>query len=180
MGPFAKGQVCCRWGICQKLARCRRRRLKGISYTLKFASKRQKEAPTDYTVMPLEALWWVEDGEFDITKPDNWHWIAMIMQPAHITESMFREALADLRAKRPNPALDRLRLETFTEGLCMQTMHIGPYSTEPETVSKMTAFAAENGYALRGKHHEIYLGDPRRSAPEKLKTVIRLPIQRGG
>ncbi len=154
--------------------------LYGISYTLKFASKLRNENPIDYTVMALEGLWWVEGGEFDITRPENWRWTAMMMQPDHITEEMHQEALAQLREKRPNPVLDKMRFETFHEGLSMQIMHIGPYSEEPATLAKMDAFARENGYTLRGKHHEIYLGDPRRAKPENLKTVLRHPIQKAG
>jgi hypothetical protein len=145
----------------------------GISYTLKFQSKLRKQNPTDYPVMPLEALWWVTDGHFELSKPDNWCWRAMMMQPEHIDAKMFNEALVQLRAKKPSPALQRLRLEQFCEGLCIQTMHIGPYSREPATVERMHAFAQENGYLVANQHHEIYLGDPRRSAPEKLKTVLR-------
>jgi hypothetical protein len=100
----------------------------------------------------------------------------MIMQPGHIDRAMFQEALAQLRRKKPSPGLDRLRLETFAEGLSMQIMHIGPYSAEPATIEKMHAFARDNGYSLRGRHHEIYLGDPRTAAPEKLKTVLRQPV----
>jgi hypothetical protein len=145
----------------------------GISYTLKFQSKLRKKNPIDYSVMALEALWWVEDGRFELSKPDNWCWRAMMMQPGHIDAQMFAEALAQLARKKPSPALKRLRLERFCEGLCIQTMHIGPYSTEPATVERMRAFARENGHQLANQHHEIYLGDPRRSAPEKLKTVLR-------
>jgi len=83
----------------------------------------------------------------------------MIMQPDHITAEMYQEALAQLWEKKPNPALDKMRFETFHEGLSMQIMHIGPYSEEPATLAKMDAFARENGYTLRGKHHEIYLGE---------------------
>jgi hypothetical protein len=150
--------------------------LYGISYTLKFMSKLRQENPIDYAVMALEGLWWVEDGEFDINVPGRWCWTAMIVQPDHITAEMVQEGLAQLRAKRPGPALDKLRLETFHEGLSMQIMHVGPYAEEPATIARMHAFAQENGYRLRGKHHEIYLGDPRRSKPENLKTVLRQPI----
>jgi hypothetical protein len=102
----------------------------------------------------------------------------MMMQPDHISEAMFQEGLEQLRKKKPNPALDRLRFETFHERLSVQIMHIGPYSEEPATVAKMDAFAKENGYAFRGRHHEIYIGNPRRAAPEKLKTVLRHPVER--
>jgi hypothetical protein len=152
--------------------------LYGISYTLKFTSKLRKKKPIDYTVMALEGLWWVDSGEFDFNKKDQWRWTIMIMQPEHITETMYQEALKQIRKKKPNPALDRLRLERFREGLSMQTMHIGPYAEEPRTIEKMKAFAQENGYSFRGKHHEIYFGDPRRTKPERLKTVLRQPIQK--
>jgi hypothetical protein len=150
--------------------------LYGISYTLKFVSKQRKEQPIDYTVMALEALWWVEGADFDITHPAGWRWTAMIMQPDHISHEMFSNAFDQLRQKKPSPAIERLRFETFHEGLCLQIMHIGPYSTEPATLRKMGEFARENGYAYRGKHHEIYLGDPRRADPEKLKTILRQPV----
>lgn len=152
--------------------------LYGISYTLKFMSKLRTENPIDYKVMGLEGLWWIEEGEFDITQPGNWHWRVMILQPAHITAAMFEDGLAQLRQKRPNPALDLLRLATFHEGLCMQTMHLGPYADEPQTVARMKDFAQASGYEPAGKHHEIYLGDPLRSAPEKLKTILRQPTRR--
>lgn len=88
----------------------------------------------------------------------------------------FQFAMVQLRQKRPSPAIDRLRLATFHEGLCMQIMHLGPYANEPQTVARMQEFAQANGYERAGKHHEIYLGDPLRSAPEKLKTILRQPI----
>ncbi len=154
--------------------------LYGISYTLKFMSKQRKENPIDYTVMGLEGLWWVEEGEFDITNPENWHWRAMIMQPEHITAEMYQQALEQLHKKKPNPALDKLRFERFHEGLCIQTMHIGPYAEEMRTIARMDAFAEEHGYSMHGKHHEIYLGDPRRADPSKLKTVLRHPVRKIG
>jgi hypothetical protein len=145
----------------------------GASYTLKFQSKLRKKSAIDYPVMALEALWWVDNGRFEISKPDNWSWRAMMMQPDHITKEMVAEALAQLHNKKPSPGLDRLRLERFHEGLCIQTMHIGPYSAEPATVARMRAFADANGYTLADQHHEIYLSDPRRCAPAKMRTVLR-------
>ncbi len=150
----------------------------GASYTLKFQSKLRKKNAIDYPVMALEALWWVEDGRFEISKPDNWSWRAMMMQPEHITAEMFAEAIEQLHRKKPSPGLHRLRLERFTEGLCIQTMHIGPYSTEPATVERMHAFAEENGHTLANQHHEIYLSDPRRCAPAKMKTVLRHGVEK--
>lgn len=150
--------------------------LYGLAYSLKFMSKQRPENPIDYPVMPLEGLWWVEDGKFDITIKDNWHWQLMINQPQHITPEMFQEAIQQLGKKRDNPDLHRARLQPFHEGLSVQIMHIGPYSTEPATVARMEAFAAEKGYQMRRNHHEIYIGDPRRAQPEKLRTILRHPV----
>jgi hypothetical protein len=151
--------------------------LYSIAYTLKFMSKGREDNPVDYTVMALEALWWVEGDEFDINRPDNWCWTAMIMQPDHISQAMFLQAREQAQAKKPELPLEKLRFETFHEGLSMQIMHVGPYADEPATIAKMDAFARQEGYRLRGKHHEIYLGDPRRADPAKLKTVLRHPIE---
>jgi len=150
--------------------------LYGISYTLKFISKLSKEHPLDYGVMALEGLWWTETGECDFSRDVPWQYTLMIMQPEHITPALFEEALSQLKKKRDSAALPRLRLERFWEGLCVQVMHIGPYADEPATIARMRAFAQENGYRFRGKHHEIYLGDPRRASPERLKTVLRHPV----
>jgi hypothetical protein len=157
--------------------------LYGASYTLKFMSKLRQTDPLDYTVMALEGLWWTDAGDFSFNAEDPWRWTMMMLQPDHIGETMFQEALQKTREKaaaksEDNPAIDELRFERFHEGLCMQIMHIGPYSEEPRTIAKMEAFAAENGYQKSGKHHEIYLGDPRRAKPERLKTILRQPVSR--
>ena len=157
--------------------------LYGISYTLKFMLKKRKTKAIDYPVMALEGLWWVKDGVFDITVKDNWFYKLMILQPEVITKELFEEGLEQVRKKRgDSAALSKLRLTNFKEGLCVQTMHIGPYATEPATVERMRAFAQENGYrdlvGSGGKHHEIYLGDPRKADPAKLKTVLRHPIEK--
>lgn len=149
----------------------------GISYTLKFMSKQREQDPIDYTVMALEGLWDVDVGEFDINRKDNWLWTLMIMQPDHIDQDMFALACQQLLKKKGNPAIEKLRLERLHEGLSIQTMHIGPYSEEPATVARMQAYAQDNGYLMRGCHHEIYLGDPRRAQPEKLKTILRHPVE---
>jgi hypothetical protein len=156
--------------------------LYGAAYTLKFMFKKRAADPVDYPVMALEGLWWVEDGFFDITVKDNWFYTVMIMVPDLVTSDIFTEALAQMRKKKGDqPGFARLRLEPFREGLCVQMMHIGPYATEPVSIAKMHAFMAENGYQDQveqgGKHHEIYLGDPRRAAPEKLRTVLRHPVR---
>jgi hypothetical protein len=157
--------------------------LYGISYTLKFMLKKRKTNAVDYPVMALEGLWWVEDGMFDITVKDNWFYTLMIMQPDVITQDLFDEGLEQVRKKRgDSPALSKLQLVDYEEGLCVQTMHIGPYATEPATIERMRAFAQENGYrdlvGSGGKHHEIYLGDPRKADPAKLKTVLRHPVSK--
>src|SRR5690349_7234493 len=154
-----------------------------LAYTLKFMFKKRKTNAIDYPVMPLEGLWWVEDGFFDITVKDNWFYTLMILQPDVVTPEIFEEAREQVRRKRGESAsLSRVRLGKFEEGLCVQVMHIGPYATEPGTVERMRAFAQENGcrdhVEFGGKHHEIYLGDPRKSDPAKLKTVLRHPIRR--
>ena len=157
--------------------------LYSVSYTLKFMLKKRKTNAIDYPVMALEGLWWVEDGVFDISVKDNWFYTLMILQPDIITKDVFEEGLEQVRKKRgDSSALSKLRLEDFEERLCVQTMHIGPYATEPATVERMRAFAQENGYrdvvGLGGKHHEIYLGDPRKADLAKLKTVLRHPIEK--
>lgn len=150
--------------------------LYGAAYTLKFAIKQRKENPVDYPVMALEGLWWVEDGHFDIRQPDNWKYTVMIMQPDLVTPELFKAALEQLRQKKPSPAIEQLRLERFHEGLCVQMMHVGPYADEPASVAQMETFEHENGYTIHGKHHEIYIGNPLRADPAKLKTVLRHPV----
>lgn len=147
--------------------------LYSLSYTLKFSVKQRKDNPIDYGVMALEGLWFIEEGDFDINIKDNWKYKLMIMQPEFITQAMFQDALSQVKRKNVSAAVDKLRLEKFEEGLCVQIMHIGPYASEPPTVEKMNAFAAQNGYCMRGMHHEIYLGNPLRADPAKLKTVLR-------
>jgi hypothetical protein len=150
--------------------------LYGTSYPLKFALK--KAAILDYAVMPLEGLWWVEGTEeFDPDKKGNWKWTSMIMQPDQVTDDLVVETIEDVREKKDLAAISKIRLESFEEGISVQIMHIGPWSEEAPTIKKLHDFAGEQGYELRGKHHEIYLGDPRRTAPEKLKTIIRHPVE---
>jgi hypothetical protein len=102
----------------------------------------------------------------------------MIWLPGFISESEFNIYVKDAKARKPNPALKHIRLDTFEEGLSVQIMHIGPYGAEGPNIEKMHQFAAEQGYTQSGKHHEIYLGDPRRAAPEKLRTILRHPVKR--
>ena len=156
--------------------------LYSLVYTLKFMFKKRKTNAVDYPVMPLEGLWWVEDGFFDITVKDNWFYTLMIHQPAVITKDVFAEGLAEVKRKKgDNLLLSKLRLANFEEGLCVQMVHIGPYATEPATLERMRAFALADGYRDNvgpDKHHEIYIGDPRKSDPSKLKTVLRHPVKK--
>lgn len=149
--------------------------LYSLSYTLKFASK---AAGVDYSVMPLEGLWWVEGNNFDLLSDRSlWRWTLMIMQPDPITPKMFTAAAAEVRRKKNPPALDRVRFEVYDEGLVAQLMHIGPYSAEMPNVERVHNYIIEQGSALVGRHHEIYLGDPNRTAPENLKTILRQPMR---
>lgn len=155
--------------------------LYGISYTLKFTLKKRKTNAIDYPVMALEGLWWVEDGKFAIFRKDNWFYTLMIMQPEVITQEIFEEAREQVRKKKgDSESLNKARLAYFEEGLCVQTMHIGPYDTEPATIDRMKEFMQENGLqdnvGPNGKHHEIYMSDPRKAAPDKMKTVLRHPV----
>jgi hypothetical protein len=150
----------------------------GVVYTLKFSSKLRKQDPIDFSVMALEGLWWTASNEaFDFQKRQDWYFTLMIILPDFIGAAMFEEAVEQLKKKKDNPAIDQLRLERFEEGPSVQIMHVGPYSREPESLARMYQYASEAGYRLRGKHHEIYLGDPRRADPEKLKTILRHPVE---
>jgi len=149
--------------------------LYAVSYTLKFMIKKGEEV--DYVVMPLEGVWWTEDmTKFATGNKDAWKWTSMIMQPPYVTQELVQKTLKQVEEKRNLSALSKMRFESFHEGLSAQTMHIGPYSAEGPTIERLHNFIREKGYGLRGKHHEIYLSDPRRSKPGKLKTIIRQPI----
>jgi hypothetical protein len=147
-----------------------------LAYTIKFNVK--KAGIADFTVMPLEGLWWIEgEAEFDQDRKDDWSWTAMIMQPESVTKEIIVNAQKQVIEKKNPPSISKLRFESYNEGLSVQIMYIGPYSEEGPTIEYLHLYAKEKGYKLRGKHHEIYLSDPRRTAPERLKTVIRQPIK---
>ncbi len=152
--------------------------LYAVSYALKFMVKKG-ELEIDYGVMPLEGLWWVDDmSQFDINDKTNWKWTSMIMQPEYVTQDLFTAACE--RVKKKNPvSLPKVRFESFCEGKAVQIMHIGPFSEEGPTVERVHEFIRDNGYSEAGRHHEIYLSDIRKAAPEKWKTVIRQPIENG-
>jgi hypothetical protein len=148
-----------------------------VSYTLKFMIRNGPQA-TDYPVMPLEGLWWTTDGPpISLDRRDNWRWTAMIMQPEYVTVELVARACEEARRKKGLAAIGRLRFECFDEGRAAQIMHRGPFAEEPATIAKLHDFIIERGHGLRGKHHEIYLSDPLRTAPEKMKTVLRQPFE---
>ena len=151
--------------------------LYSVSYGAHFLVRKATGASTK--VMPLEALWWVDEGDFAEAARTQWRWEAMIVQPDPIDADTIVEAVAQARAKGI-PSLDDLRYGRRTEGLCAQVLYVGPYADEHDTIVMLHAAIASAGYVLRGAHHEIYLGDPRRSAPEKLRTIIRQPVAPAG
>ncbi|HEX7610572.1 MAG TPA: GyrI-like domain-containing protein [Solirubrobacteraceae bacterium] len=151
-----------------------------VAYTAKFALARGAD-PFDFAVMPLEGLWWVPDmTRFASTEKSDWDWTMMIMQPDRVSGDVFADARAAAAEKKSLEAIARVRLERFAEGRAAQVMHVGPYGAEGPTIAGLHAFIAEQGCAPAGKHHEIYLSDPRRAAPEKLKTIVRQPLARPG
>ena len=148
-----------------------------VAYKLKFMSKLSLEK--DYVVPPLEALWWAEDMAVFTTKFDQskWDWTAMIMVPEWITRDLFIDALKEVQAKKKLASLDKLRLQELSEGTCVQTLHLGPYTDEGPVLADMHSnFIPENGLKMQGKHHEIYFNDFRKVSPEKLKTILRQPV----
>ena len=150
--------------------------LYSTAYTLKFAQK--KAGRTDFVVAPLEALWWSDDPRaFAENRREEWRWTAMVMQPDHVEDADIGDTLAELQRKGTrNPAHDRLRLETLEEGRAAQLLYVGPYNDMGPSVAELNAFAAAQGYQPNGRHHDIYLSDPRRTTPEKLKTILRQPV----
>ncbi len=151
--------------------------LYSVAYTVKFKSKADG---TDFTVMGLEGLWWLDDPEasFEKVPREEWNWKSMIRQPDFVTADMVEESKREAKEKKDLEDIGRVVLEEFHEGLSAQIMHIGPYSEEGGTIEILHRFIEENGYKMIGYHHEIYLSDPRRAAPEKLKTIIRHPIEK--
>jgi hypothetical protein len=149
--------------------------LYAVAYTIKFHVK--KTQGFDYGVMPLEGRWWVEDlTKLDFEDRSNWLWTMMIMQPAQVTAEIVEQCRAEVQKKKGLDALPPVRLESFTEGLCAQVLFVGPYKDEMPTIERLHAYIWEQGAQLTGKHHEIYLSDPNRTAPEKLKTILRQPM----
>lgn len=157
------------------------RTLYPVAYTLKFLSRR--ELGRDHVVMPLEALWWADDMASFTTARDKsrWSWTAMILVPDWITAEHVEDARSTLAGKGGAPALDALRLEQLDEGLCVQTLHVGPYDAEGPVLEEIhDRFVPDHGLRMTGRHHEVYLSDARRTAPERLRTILRQPVVRDG
>ena len=152
--------------------------LYSVAYAVRFALKRGPAA-VDAPVMPLEGLWWTPDmAEFTTEDKSDWNWTLMIALPEQATAGVVDEARARTAEKKGLEAIGRVRFERCTEGPAAQVLHVGPYSAEGPTVAALHAFIAGQGLLLSGKHHEIYLGDPRRAAPERLRTIVRQPVAR--
>lgn len=152
-----------------------------IIYTIKFWDKKHV-APVNYaafTVPPIEALWWTESGgSFDATPSDEWHWRAMLRVPEFVNDRFFKEVVREVMNQKAEKSFLEARLERIKEGPSIQMMHIGPYDQERRSIDRLLTFAERHNLAIAGKHHELYFSDPRRTAPEKLKTVIRYPVSR--
>jgi len=147
-----------------------------VSYTAKFMVKKGAQK-IDYAVMPLEGLWWSDDmSAFTTNDRSKWKWTMMIMQPHFVEAALIQAAIVEVVRKKALPSLIELRLERFIEGLCAQTLHIGPFSEEGPTIERVHDFIAQRS-ALAGKHHEVYLSDIRRANPAKWKTIIRQPME---
>jgi hypothetical protein len=147
-----------------------------MSYAIKFAIKRSDGG--DYVVAPLEGLWWMSDGgSFDNERTADWRWTLMMRQPDMATRKMFEDGRQHAGTKVALATLSRLRFESYEEGTCVQVMHVGPYDQEGPTLDLLRAFLTEHGLTVRGKHHEIYLSDPRRTPPERMRAVVRIPVE---
>jgi len=158
--------------------------LYGLSFTIKMSKKKGQEPQGyfDYVIPPLEGLWWISQGGFSFEQRENWLWTVMIRQPEFVDGEVFKWAQEALVKKKPELAMEKAGFQTFHEGLCVQCLHIGPYATEPETMTQMEEFMRTEGWrdlvGAGGKHHEIYLSDPRKAKPESMKTVLRHPVKR--
>lgn len=158
--------------------------LYAISFTIKMSKMNgtQPEGYFDYVVPPLEGLWGCDEVPFDLQKRDTWCWTSMIRQPEFVTEEVFHRACGLAAKKKPELDFSGARLAVYAEGPCVQMMHIGPFCEEPASLALMEEYMRENNLiddCAERLHHEIYLSDPRKTAPEKMKTVLRHPVRRG-
>ncbi len=154
--------------------------LYGVAYTIKMTRKFAGEQ--DYVVGKLEAQWWSdsEASDFSSVPSDQWCWKLMIRTPDFVSMDELKKAVSVLLEKGKEPEVNQVGFETLTEGQCVQVLHVGPYEEEGETIAQMKAFAGDQGLMFSGYHHEIYLSDPRRVPPEKLKTILRRPAAKTG
>ena len=152
--------------------------LYSLSYTLKFMSKRAFDR--DYVVGPLEGLWWAADmSSFTTRQKEKWSWTMMILQPEWVTAGHLQAAKAEVLMKKGLPGIEKVRLETLHEGLSAQILHIGPYDAEGPVLARLhQEWLPAHGLREHGHHHEIYLSDPRKAAPDKLKTILRQPVSK--
>ncbi len=155
----------------------------GIVYTIKFWDKKYSPPPgyAKFTITPVEGLWWMNDGKkFDMARPKDWRWTVMIRLPDFVTPKFFKEVVDEIISRKQKDIYKRARLERFNEGMCAQLLYIGPYDQEQTDINKMHGYIKQAGFQLTGKHHELYFSDPRRTPPEKLKTILRQPVAKGG
>jgi hypothetical protein len=152
--------------------------LYGVAYTIKMT--RKFEGREDYVVCKLEGQYWADDEPTDFSdiRPEELNWRLLIRTPDFIKKKDLKEAVGKLIDRGKGEGVDQVELVSIAEGKCVQMLHVGPYDKEQGTVQKMFKFAEAEGCAADGRHHEIYLSDPRRVAPEKLKTILRLPVKR--
>ena len=151
--------------------------LYALAYTLKFSGKpgsRQRAMP----VLPLDALWWMPGRKgFPANAPRSaWRWQAMLAVPGFVTQAMLAKVRKVVLSKKPMPLASKVRLKKWKEGLCAQVLHVGPYAAERPTIKRLHDFIQEQGYRPTGRHHEVYLSDPRRTSPKNLKTILRQPM----
>lgn len=151
--------------------------LYGVAYTVKMT--RRHSGLQDYAICKLECLWWTdnEGGDFVGVAPERWNWKLLMRVPDFVGAGEIAKAAEALVEKGKAASVREVRLERLNEGRCVQMLHVGPYDREPETIERMRAFARERGLGFHGRHHEIYLSDPRRVAPEKLRTILRMPVR---
>ena len=152
--------------------------LYGMAYTIKMT--RKFGGGQDYVICKLQSQLWLDGDrqDFSTTPKEQWNWKLLIRTPDFVQQSELDEAAEKLLEKGKAPEIRQVEFESFTEGLCVQMLHVGPYEQENETVSKMAAYAEQQGLEFHGRHHEIYLSDPRRVPPERLKTILRHPVRK--